>query len=279
MTEQVETPVVLSAQPLLSTVQTGDKQYKHLDVVVSALVLDSVAQDSMLTDINNTVNKSYLSGKKTGAALWSTQTKTIVVALNGYENGAWVKTLDGSLLAPTGTLAPVVQTIGDRKRTQKHVPISSLFLPVIGANSLGDASASINSSAESNKQKGAIVTDLTGHIFMAAGSNPTDTWENLTDLTNDIMPTGVVPDFVSGVTGQRSRSRQVQMSALPLPVVESAVLADASSAFNIARFSGKQLGAMYATYTGSVLNIMVALGSAPTDKWVRMSNGSEVTPA
>lgn len=279
MTEQVEAPVVLSAEPLVWTAQTGDKQYKHLDVVVSALLLDSVAQDSMFTDINNSVNKAYLSGKKTGAALWSTQTKTIAVALNGYENGAWVKALDGALLAPTGSITPVVQTIGDRKRKTKHVPISSLFVPVVGVNSLGDATSSINSSAESNKQKGAIVTDLTGHIFMAAGSNPTDMWKNLTDISNDIVPNGVVPDFVSGITGQRARSRQVQMAALPLPLVDSAMLADASSAFNISRFSGKQLGAMYATYSGAVLNIAVALGSAPTDKWIKLTNGSEVTPA
>ena len=74
---------------------------------------------------------------------------------------------------------------------------------------------------------------------------------------------------------------QPVVAALPLGVVAQADIADVDNAVNVALYSGKKLGAVYLMIntTGGNFDIIVAKGSAPTDVWERISDGTDITPA
>lgn len=71
---------------------------------------------------------------------------------------------------------------------------------------------------------------------------------------------------------------QPVVAALPLGEVTAAALADIDNAVNIALYSGKKLGAMYCyKVSAGVMEVVVAAGSAPSDKWVKLNGASSIT--
>lgn len=84
------------------------------------------------------------------------------------------------------------------------------------------------------------------------------------------------------VTGKAFRVKAVPTiaTALPMPVVKSSELAKKTNPINIARLSGKQLGAMVCVQdnTGK-LNIAVASGDKPDSPWYLMeADQTPITP-
>jgi len=74
---------------------------------------------------------------------------------------------------------------------------------------------------------------------------------------------------------------QPMVAALPLGIVTQAAIASKTNAVNIAKLSGKKLGACYlmTNTTGGNFDIVVAKGSADVDVWERISDGTDITPA
>ena len=68
-------------------------------------------------------------------------------------------------------------------------------------------------------------------------------------------------------------AQTVVVAGIPVSITTAAKLADADDPVNIALYSGKKMGAMYAYEVSTgVMEVVVAAGSAPTDKWVRLTS-------
>jgi hypothetical protein len=76
---------------------------------------------------------------------------------------------------------------------------------------------------------------------------------------------------------------QPAVAALPIPIVTLSALSDIDNAVNITLYSGKKVGACYIMEDGGDYFIVVAQGSAPTDKWQFAAGasvgGTNITPA
>ena len=88
---------------------------------------------------------------------------------------------------------------------------------------------------------------------------------------------------MSVIGDTQSVAVQPVVAALPIPVTTAAKLADAEDAVNITLYSGKKAGACYIMEDGGDYFIVVAQGSAPTDKWQYAAGeavtGTSITPA
>ena len=68
-------------------------------------------------------------------------------------------------------------------------------------------------------------------------------------------------------------AQTVVVAGLPVSITTAAKLADADDAVNNTLLSGKKMGAMYAyEVSAGVMEVVVAAGSATTDKWVRLTS-------
>lgn len=85
------------------------------------------------------------------------------------------------------------------------------------------------------------------------------------------------------VTGGAFRGKSVQTTAvaLPMPVVLYSDLAKKSHPVNIARYSGKQLGAMVCVQKNDgKLNVAIASGDKPESPWYLVEpEQTPITPA
>jgi len=76
---------------------------------------------------------------------------------------------------------------------------------------------------------------------------------------------------------------QPVVAALPIPITTAAKLADVDDAVNITLYSGKKAGACYIMEDEGDYFVVVAQGSAPTDKWQYAAGeavaGTSITPA
>jgi len=74
---------------------------------------------------------------------------------------------------------------------------------------------------------------------------------------------------------------QPMVAALVAGIVTQADLENKDNAVNNSLYSGKKLGAIYlcTNTSGGNFDIVVAKGSAPTDVWERISDGTDITPA
>lgn len=252
---------------------TGDHQYKIVEAPVAALVLDTTTSPELL-DINNPVNQSHLSGKGAGTVVLNKTTKVPAVSVGDTNAASWVDAKGGSSFTPAGVIKVTTQSIGDGKRRQKRVCIASHFVPVVTKAELLSAPSAINRHALSGKAKGAIVIDETGHIYMAADSESTSVWANLTVVANSITPVGAVAPTTSSKLGDRAVSRKSLLSAFPLTLTTKADLLKLNNPINDSRVSGKKLGACFALGD----DIAIAQGDTRDAAWVLVTDGSSLTP-
>jgi hypothetical protein len=88
---------------------------------------------------------------------------------------------------------------------------------------------------------------------------------------------------MSVIGDTQSVAVQPVVAALPIPIVTKAALSDVEDAVNITLYSGKKAGACYIMEDGGDYFIVVAQGSAPTDKWQYAAGeavtGTSITPA
>lgn len=75
-------------------------------------------------------------------------------------------------------------------------------------------------------------------------------------------------------------AKEVVVGALPISVVTLAELSAVADPVNLKLYSGKKIGAMYAYLASAgVMEVVIAAGSEPTDKWTKLSDGLQITPA
>ena len=88
---------------------------------------------------------------------------------------------------------------------------------------------------------------------------------------------------MSVIGDTQSVAVQPVVAALPIPIVTQSALSDVEDAVNITLYSGKKAGACYIMEDGGDYFIVVAQGSAPTDKWQYAAGeavtGTSITPA
>lgn len=267
---QADTPQVINAVTLSTSVQIGDKPKKEINSALAAMPLDRVKASSLAIE-SNVVNDRNKSGKKAGAML-VTEAAHIVAAIGEGTNSAWYNQTSKAKITPAGGATSTTQSIGDGKRKQQATPICSLSIPVVLKADLAKGSHPLNDSNISGKKLGSTVMDETGLIYISLGSNWNSVWLSPTPIT----PSGAPSSNVSGVTGQKAKSRNGTVACVDFPVILAASVADKDHPINSTEISGKQFGSVVVTEAGDLL---VAKGSAATDPWLAQVAGTEITPA
>lgn len=73
-------------------------------------------------------------------------------------------------------------------------------------------------------------------------------------------------------------AQTVVVAGIPVPITTAAKLAAKDDAVNDKHLGGKKMGAMYAyKVSAGVMEVVVAAGPEPTDKWVRLTSRGATT--
>lgn len=259
--------------------QVGDLQHKAKVTKVLSLGMAATTADK-LSNANSDENKAYLSGKKAGAIylVGAGDTVKMAVAVGESRTSGWVQQGDGTTTTPTGEVI-AAGTLGDRKRKHKTLKASAFEAPVVTVADLRDGDHAINISSLSGKAVGSMVVAEDGFIYIAEGSGPQAKWTKQATAQTQITPTAPTVHRLTNIGDKPISRKGVVVAAMPVLVVTEGDLSGKDKDINLSAQSGKAYGALAAVHAAGKTQLVIATGSLPTSKWVRVASGVDITPA
>lgn len=197
-----------------------------------------------------------------------------------------------SVTVSTGDITPTALThptgsgpFGDAKPRIQRAVVGSLDFPIVTRDNLADGNHVINQNSISGKRLGAAVimfSDASYKLCIANGSAITDKWYPM----GGVVITPTAGSVRTPPVDKKPVLVQGTVAAIPFPVVTTAFLSEADSSVNsgdLLAFNGKQERAMVVEYKDDKSVVLrMAVGKAPTDKWVLLNNTLDtgaITPA